>query len=410
MNIQVTLTVTAPITQPALGVAVTRIAFQALAGQNPAAQTLAISNTGGGTLTWTLAAGTTGGNWLNFSPASGSGNATIQVSAAAASLALGSYSGTITITAAGASDSPALVQVSLSVTAVGAPAITTGGIAGGGGSIPAVVIISPGGLATVYGSAFAPAGTDRAVQAGDLVNGVLPTKLAGTCVQVDGYAAFLTYVSPAQINFQVPPVTLDTMVNAVVVANCGASNEARSPAVPIRSAAASPEFLYWVKNADGRDPVVALNALTGAYAGAPGLIPGLTFAPAKPGDILTIYGVSFGPTTPSFAPGSAPATLGYTTNVPGVTMGTVTLSQADVLYAGVSPGIAGLYQLNIRVPANLPDGDQPLTLTLGSFQTPSVGFVTVKGKGPPPGNGTDDRITTFAAPNRGTTAHRAAQR
>ena len=141
---------------------------------------------------------------------------------------------------------------------------------------------------------------------------------------------------------------------------------------------ASPEFLYWVRNADGKDPVVAVNAVTGAYVGAPGLIPGLTFTPAKPGDILTIYGVSFGPTTPAFAPGEPPDTPGPTVNAPGVTLGSVNLSQAEVLYAGVSPGIAGLYQLNIRVPANLADGDLPLTLTVGSFKTPSVGFITVR--------------------------------
>jgi uncharacterized protein (TIGR03437 family) len=394
MTIPVTLTVTSQTSQPALGVATTPIAFQAVSGQNPAAQNLAISNTGGGTLTWT-AAPNSGATWLKVSPASGTGNATIQVSVVAASLALGSYSGTITITAAGASSSPVVVQVSLTVTSGGAPAISTGGVVGGAVSLPPVVTISPGGFATVFGTSFAPAGTARSVQAGDVVNGNLPTNLAGTCVQVDGKAAFLTYVSPTQINFQVPTITLNTNVNVVVVANCGASNEARSPTASVPSAAASPEFLYWVKNANGKDPVIAVNAVTGAYVGASGLIPGLTFAPAKPGDILTIYGVSFGPTTPSFAPGSAPATTGYTTSVPGVTMGSVTLGQADVLYAGVSPGNTGLYQLNIRVPANLPDGDQPLTLTLGSYKTPSVGFVTVQANPTPPGSGTYN-ITTFA--------------
>jgi len=269
-----------------------------------------------------------------------------------------------------------VVQVSLTVAPAG-PAISTGGIVGGGGSIPAVVTISPGGLATIYGSLLAPAGTSRAVQASDLVSGNLPTNLAGTCVDVDGKAGYLTFVSPGQINFQVPVVSLDALVNVQVVTNCGAANEVRGSAAVVRTAAASPEFLYWVKNASGQNPVVAVNAVTGAYVGASGLIPGLTFAPAKPGDILTIYGVSFGPTTPAFAPGAAPATTGPTVNAAGVVMGPVTLNAEDVLYAGVSPGIAGLYQLNIRVPANLPDGDQPLTLTLGSFKTPSAGFVTV---------------------------------
>ena len=398
-----TLTATVPgvqPSQPALGVATAPINFQAVSGQNPPVQNLAISNTGGGTLNWTAAVGA-GASWLTVNPASGTGNATIQVSAAAASLGLGTYAGTITIAANGAGNSPAAVQVSLTVTAAGTPAITTGGIVGGGGSIPAVVIISPGGLATAYGSWFAPPGTSHAVQAGDLVNGMLPTKLSGTCVQVDGYAAYLTYVSPSQINFQVPAVTLDTLVNVVVVSNCGASNEARSPAMTIRSAAASPEFLYWVKNANGRDPVVAVNAVTGAYVGASGLIPGLTFAPAKPGDILTIYGVSFGPTTPSVAPGSAPSATANTVNAPGVALGSVTLNQGDVLYAGVSPGIAGLFQLNIRVPANVADGDQPLTLTLGSFKTPSVGFITVRSSAVQPGDGASYRITTFAGAGAG---------
>jgi uncharacterized protein (TIGR03437 family) len=379
ISIPVTLTVTA---QAVLGMATTPMTFQAVSGLNPAAQSLAVSNTGGGTLAWT--ASVSGAPWLQVSPASGTGNATIQVSAAAASLPVGSYTGTITITAAGAANSPAVVQVSLIVSPVGPAIRTSGGVVGSGISTPAVTTISPGGFATIFGTLFAPAGTARAVQGSDMVNGNLPTSLAGTCVQVDGQAGFPTYVSPTQINLQVPAISVGTNVNVQVVSNCGAANEVRSPAVSVPSAAASPEFLYWVYNTDGRNPVVAVNSVSGAYIGEPGLIPGLTFTPAKPGDVLTIYAISFGPTSPAFAPGSAPATSGATVNPPGVTMGSVTLNQADVLYAGVSPGIAGLYQLNVRVPANLPDGDQPITLTLGSFKTPSAGFVTVRAIDPPP--------------------------
>jgi uncharacterized protein (TIGR03437 family) len=239
-------------------------------------------------------------------------------------------------------------------------------------------VISPGGLATIFGSNFAPAGTVRAVQAADLVNGNLPTNLAGTCVVADGQQAFLTFVSPGQINFQVPAITVDATVDVQVVANCGGADEVRGAAAKVRTAAASPEFLYWLKNTDGRNPVIAVNAVTGGYVAAAGLIPGLTFAPAKPGDILTIYGISFGPTSPAFAPGAAPVTTANTTNAASVTLGTITLNPADVLYAGVSPGIAGLYQLNIQVPENTPDGDLPLTLSVGSFKTPSLGFLTVR--------------------------------
>jgi uncharacterized protein (TIGR03437 family) len=58
-------------------------------------------------------------------------------------------------------------------------------------------------------------------------------------------------------------------------------------------------------------------------------------------------------------------------------VGTVTLNSSDVLYAGVSPCCAGLYQLNIKVPA-LADGDYPVTLSLGSFNAAVGGYLTVK--------------------------------
>src|ERR1019366_10589932 len=96
--------------------------------------------------------------------------------------------------------------------AVPLPTIASGGIAGAGASVPSVAQISPGGLASIYGSNFAPAGTSRMVYGDDLVNGNLPTQLAGVCVQVGGLPAFLTYVRPGQINIQVPAVPVDSMV------------------------------------------------------------------------------------------------------------------------------------------------------------------------------------------------------
>jgi uncharacterized protein (TIGR03437 family) len=97
---------------------------------------------------------------------------------------------------------------------------------------------------------------------------------------------------------------------------------------------------------------------TGAYIGAAGLIPGATFTPAAPGEILTIYGVSFGPTNPATVPGTPPSGAAQSVYTAVVTLGTATLNGSAVFYAGVSPGTAGLYQLNIQIPGP--------TLTLGS--------------------------------------------
>jgi uncharacterized protein (TIGR03437 family) len=357
---------------------------QAPGGAAPPPQSLELKMSGSAAA-WTAEAATnSGGSWLKVSPASGTGPANLQVSAAAGSLAAGTYTGTVTVTAPGMAGSPLAVTVEFVVAAAPplAPAISSGGVIGGGGSVPAVAVISPGGLASIFGSGFAAPGTARAVQSSDIVNGNLPTLLAGTCVLAAGRSAFLTFVSPTQINLQLPGVPLDTQVQVQVIANCGAPNETRSSVVTVPSAAASPEFLYWTRGVDGKRPVVAVNASTGAYIGAAGLIPGLAFVPARQGDVLTIYGVSFGPTSPTFAPGNAPSGIGATVNPPVVSLGAIELSQSDVLYAGVSPGIAGLYQLNIRVPANLPDGDHEIVLRLGGFRTPAGGILTVRGSGP----------------------------
>ena len=294
---------------------------------------------------------------------------------ASVGVTLGSQAGPVVITATVAGVAPVAFHLTANA---GGPAISSGGVVGAGGSVPAVTAISPGGFASIYGSGFAPAGTSRAVRGSDLVNGNLPVNLAGVCVMVGGVAAPLTYVSPGLINFQAPDVALNANVDVVVVTGCGQANAVASAAQAVATQAATPEFLYWVANANGKNPVVAVDALTGEYIGAAGLIPGLTFRPAKPGDYLIVYGISFGPTSPAVAPGAAASGTAATTNAPSVTFGTANLSAASVLYAGLSPGTAGLYQLNIQVPANLADGDYPVTLALGGFSTPAGRFVTVK--------------------------------
>ena len=47
------------------------------------------------------------------------------------------------------------------------------------------------------------------------------------------------------------------------------------------------------------------------------------------------------------------------------------LADSDVLYAGVAPNYAGLYQVNIRIPDNTPDGDIPVALNIDGISTPA---------------------------------------
>jgi uncharacterized protein (TIGR03437 family) len=61
-----------------------------------------------------------------------------------------------------------------------------------------------------------------------------------------------------------------------------------------------------------------------------------------------------------------------------VTIGGLEVAEQDVYYAGASPTTPGLYQLNVRVPATLADGDQPVTLQVAGESTPAGAYITVK--------------------------------
>ena len=96
---------------PTIGTSPTSLAFAATqGGSNPATQTLSISNTGGGTLTWSASDNAA---WLTLSPASGTGNGTVTLTAATGTLSAGSYSGTVTMSATGVT--PVTVPVTFTV-------------------------------------------------------------------------------------------------------------------------------------------------------------------------------------------------------------------------------------------------------------------------------------------------------
>jgi uncharacterized protein (TIGR03437 family) len=108
------------------------------------------------------------------------------------------------------------------------------------------------------------------------------------------------------------------------------------------------------------------------------LLTGGTFAPAKPGDVLTLYATGLGLTNPGFAAGQLPGTASPIAGDIQVTVGSTTLAKTDVLYAGVTPYAAGLYQVNIHLPLSIPSGDQPVQMTVNGIASPSGGYITVK--------------------------------
>ena len=118
ITIPVSFTVTAAPVPPTIGASPTSLAFTAIqGGSNPAAQTLSIRNTGGGTLTWN-ASETTG--WLTLTAGSGSGNGTMTLQATTGALAVGNHTGTVTLSG-GTGVTPVAIPVSFTVTTAPVP-------------------------------------------------------------------------------------------------------------------------------------------------------------------------------------------------------------------------------------------------------------------------------------------------
>jgi hypothetical protein len=95
VTIPVALTITAAPVPPAIGMSPTSLSFTAQqGGGNPAAQTLNVSNTGGGTLNWNVSHDAT---WLSHTPNTGTGAGTVTISVTTGTLTAGTYSGQVTL-------------------------------------------------------------------------------------------------------------------------------------------------------------------------------------------------------------------------------------------------------------------------------------------------------------------------
>jgi uncharacterized protein (TIGR03437 family) len=199
-----------------------------------------------------------------------------------------------------------------------------------------------------------------------VVNGELPTKLDGVSVSVNGQPAYIEFISSGQINMIAPDTGAGTM--QVTVTNSAGT----SPAASATAAIFGPAFFLWAN----QYAVATYQDYT--YAVKNGAIAGLTTVPAKPGDVLILWGTGFGPTTPA-APvgGEVPvsATTYSTTDPVTVTIGGIA---ATVYGAALAPGFAGLYQVAIQVPRSAPSGDQPIVATVGGASSPSTTLITVQ--------------------------------
>lgn len=238
---------------------------------------------------------------------------------------------------------------------------TATGLASGSAQIVGAVVpnvtptITPHGTVHPYnpqiGGALAP-GTIMAIYGANMASGPaqpattpLPTSLNGTSVLIGGIPSPLFYVSPGQINVQIP-FELSSNGQYQVIVN---ANGALTAPAPINTTPATPGVDAF---ADGS--LIAVHATDGSLISPS--------SPAQQGEYIVLFLLGMGGTDNTVASGKAsPGTpLSRPTQIPTLTLAG---NPVPVAFAGLSPGFVGLYQINLQIPQSLPGGNVALTVT-----------------------------------------------
>ena len=181
----------------------------------------------------------------------------------------------------------------------------------------------------------------------------LPTVLSGVQVLVNGTAAAVYYVSPTQINFQVPAGISGT-ANVQVIRDGLPSNAVSGTAV-----SSAPGIFPVIVNGPIMPPRVFPD---GTMVGDPSV--SSSFRNAKPGDAIAL-----------FATGLAPSPAGTAVSVTPLSGATVTIGSVTVNASFAGLVAVGEFQINFTVPqqfANMPAGNYPITISINGVSSPSM--------------------------------------
>lgn len=214
---------------------------------------------------------------------------------------------------------------------------------------------APGSISSVFGRFNFPfAFADRVP---------LPTILGTVQVLINGIPVPLFFVSPGQINFQIPWQLQGVTQASLSIVGTG-YNETR----PINLAGSNPGMFATNQQGNGQGAILISNtpffaAPSGAFAGS---------RPVQRGEFVSIFCTGLGPAfnqPPSGATASADAPS-ITATAPTVNIGG---QPAQISFSGLAPGSVGLYQVDAEVPANAPSGNAvPVVLTIGGVTSNTV--------------------------------------
>lgn len=190
--------------------------------------------------------------------------------------------------------------------------------------------LAPGSMISIFGTTLAAAAT-----------------LQNVAVSFNGVSAPLSYVSPTQINAQAPYGLTPGSATMLVMAS---GSTAAAQTVTITAAAPG----IFTANQSGSGPGSILRADDYQVIS--------TSAPTHAGAFISIYCTGLGELTGAIVAGApAPNPPLSTAVLPQVTVGGIA---AQVTFSGLAPGYAGLYQVNVQVPAGVAAGSAiPVVLT-----------------------------------------------
>jgi uncharacterized protein (TIGR03437 family) len=312
-----------------------------LSSPGPAQATVAV-NTADKSQQWTVAVYPANrmAGWLTVTPTSGTGPGTITLTAKGDGYGPGAYPATLVISSPTSIPQTVTVPVMFVLGAGGSDTTITslGNSATGTGNG------APGGLLSIFGTGLAKTTAIASVPSG------IPSSLGGVSAAVNGIAAPVLYVSPTQVNVQVP---YEVGAGPAVI---GLTNEGGVVGAQFQMAPAAPGIFV-----DANGTVAPQGEVL------PGSVASLYLTGAGEVSLGLATGFATSPTTP-LASGPKPL-LPLSVTVDG--------AQAFVQTAGVAPGQVGVVQVNYVAPAGLAPGKHAVVVTIGGTAS-GAAYVTVR--------------------------------
>ena len=230
-----------------------------------------------------------------------------------------------------------------------APVYSAASLVDGGDYAPAP--FAPNSIVSLFGSGLAR--SSQGLTADVILNNTLPVELNSTRVYVSDYQAPLLYVSNGQINFLVPGNQVLGEVKIRVV----------------REGLTGPEVTVTLVDAAPALFETAAGYVIAAHPDGSVIAPG---SPAQAGEIIVVYACGLGRTQPNPAPGAIPRSAAVIQRLSDlkVYLGGTAIDPARIQYAGLTPGSAGLYQINLVLPDN-PGTDPEIRVAIANQSSPA---------------------------------------